>query len=173
MAKTQGTERQGVVIGVGDKVGVEFAEGPYTGVVAVITGTKCTINFDDGTSEVCDLKDVKLISKAQVDDSDAETTPPPVSPDAQQLEKRATAKRKGAVDATNRANTAESAALDSKNAGKPLTEEEKIFMEKVAGRLNGKKSRSGDIMVTQARMSSLPSSSDMTRYARLKRQIGE
>ncbi len=165
-----------VKIEPGDKVCVEFDDGPCTGIVASVNAKKCVIGFDDGSSEECLLEDVTLISKAGAqgtgDDVTAPTkaTPGAASPNAQQLQERANVNRKGKVDAANRADAAARTALDAANAGKPLTAEEKEFVGKVEARLNGKEYRSGDRMVRTARMTALPSSSDMTRYSRLKRQ---
>lgn len=164
-----------VTIEVGDKVCVEFDGDPYVGVVSAIKKGKCTIGFDDGDTQTCDLKDVKLISKkVAVDgggDLDAPATKQPAaSPNAQQLENKANELRKDRVDTANEAKAADEAAADAENAGKPLTAAEKTFMGQVEAKMNGKDSRSDVGMVKTARMTALPSSSDMTKYARLKRQ---
>lgn len=165
-----------VKIEVDDRVSVEFKEGTYAGVVQSIDGKKCVIHFDDNSSDECLLEDVKLISKAGEVDTKMDVTDTAkkastaVSPNAQQREQRAGVLRKGKVDSANKAAAAREAAIDAENAGKPLTAEEKAFMVKVEGRLNGRTYRAGDDMVRTARMTSLPSSADMTRYARLKRQ---
>lgn len=163
-----------VKIEVGDKVCVEFDDTPYTGIVDSVGAKKCFINFDDGSTEECALEDVKLISKASdigapIDAADT-TAPPTVSPNAQQLADKANEMRKGKVDATNKAVATKEAATDAANAGKPLTAGEKEFMGQVKARLNGRDYRADGAMVKTARMTSLPSSADMTRYARLVRQ---
>lgn len=166
-----------VIIEPGDKVCVEFDDGPFTGIVASVNDKKCVIGFDDGTTEECLLEDVKLISKAGAPVASDDVTAPTkhtsgaASPNAQQLAAQADANRRGRVDAANKAVAAKRKALDAENAGKPLTPEEKEFVAKVEARLNGKEYRSGDMMVRTARMTALPSSSDMTRYARLVRQM--
>ncbi len=165
-----------VKIEAGDRVAVEYDDGVYAGVVNSIDDKKCVIGFDDGTTDECPLKDVKLISKASeldtaTDVTDTTKKPSTVaSPNAQQLERRAAALRKGKVDGANKAVAVKEVATDTENAGKPLTTEEKEFMSKVEARTNGRTYRSGDNMVKTARMTSLPSSADMTRYARLVRQ---
>ena len=166
-----------VKIEPGDKVCVEFEDGPFTGVVNAVNDKKCVIGFDDGTTEECLLEDVKLISKAGDPAASDDVTKPAksssgaVSPNAQQLEQKANANRKGKVDAANRAAAVREKADDAANAGKPLTPDEKEFVATVKARLNGKEYRSGDQTVKTARMTALPSSSEMTKYARLVRQI--
>ncbi len=165
-----------VKIEAGDRVAVEYDDGVYAGVVDSIDGKKCAIGFDDGSTDECPLKDVKLINKANELDMKTDVTDTTkkastaVSPNAQQLEKKASTLRRSKVDGANKAAATREAAIDTENAGKPLTTEEKEFMGKVEARMNGKTSRSGDNTVKTARMTSLPSSADMTRYARLVRQ---
>lgn len=168
---------QAVKIEPGDKVCVSYEAGPCTGIVSIVADGQCIIGFDDGTEDTVRLDDVKLISKAgtQVTSDDVtDSTKKPsgtVSPNAQQLEQQANMNRQGKVDAANRAAATRDTARDAENAGKPLTADEKTFVAKVKARLNGRQYRSNDVMVSTARMTSLPSSADMTRYARLVRQM--
>ncbi len=182
MAKTKEqkeAEKQAKAVEIepGDKVCVEYEAGPCTGIVSIVADGQCIIGFDDGTEDTVRVDDVKLISKAGAqatgDDvtSTTKQTSGAASPNAQQLEQRANANRTGKVDAANKAVAASEKAFDAANAGKALTADEKTFAARVKARLNGKESRSGDRMVTTARMTALPSSADMTRYARLVRQM--
>ena len=169
--------KEKVKIEPGDKVCVEYESGPCTGVVSIVADGQCIVGFDDGSEDTVRLEDVKLISKAGTqtasDDVTATTkqASTAVSPNAQQLEKKANEHRKGKVDAANKAAAAQGKAIDAENAGKPLTAEEQEFVARVGARANGKDYRSGDQMVKTARMTALPSSSDMTRLARLRRQM--
>lgn len=178
MAKTKDKKKTPeVVIGEGDKVCVEYEDGPCTGIVGIVADGKCIIGFDDGTEDTVDLAAVKLISKAgQPETSDDVTKTAPkaqaASPNAQQLEQKADTLRRARVDKTNKAAAAKAEEVAEANAGKPLTQEETDFMARVGERINGRKFRRGDREVVSARMTSLPSSADMTRYARLKRQSG-
>ncbi len=177
MAKTKDKTKDDVVeIKEGDKVCVEYADGPCTGIVSIVADGKCTIGFDDGTEDTVDIAAVKLISKAGAPNASDDVTDTSkksstaVSPNAQQLEEKANLNRRSKIDAANKQTANKEAATDVANAGKPLTSEEKEFMTKVEGKLNGRKYRNNDVVVTTARMTSLPSSADMTRYARLVRQ---
>jgi len=176
MAKEK-EQPKAVVIEPGDKVCVDFEDdGLFTGIVTSVGDKKCFIGFDDSSSEECLLEDVKLISKAGEQVASDDVTAPTkksstaVSPNAQQLEKKANENRKSKVDAANKADAATEKAVDAANAGKKLTAEEQEFMAKVKARINGKEYRSDGQMVRTARITALPSSSDMTRYARLVRQ---
>lgn len=164
-----------VKIEVNDKVCVEFDGDPYLGVVSAIKEDKCTIGFDDGDTQECDTKDVKLIAKSVPvsGGGDLETPAekqPAASPKAQQLEERATTLRKDRVDKANEAKTAQESAEDAGKAGTPLTAAEKTFMGDIESKMNGTKRRTDIGEVRSARMTSMPSSNDMTKYARLKRQ---
>ncbi len=166
-----------VVIGEGDKVCVEYADGPCMGIVSIVADGKCIIGFDDGTEDTVDLAAVKLISKAGQDETGDDVTKAAsksqaASPNAQQLEQKANTLRRAKVDAANKTEADNRAAIDAKNAGKPLTEEETAFMARVGAKMNGRKFRRGDNMVVSARQSSFPSSGEITRYARLRSQIG-
>lgn len=154
-----------VKIEVLDKVCVEFNEGPFTGIVQSIDGKKGTIAFDDGSSEDCLLSEMKLIRKGGEEEADnmyeqddPKKKTPAASPNAQQLEKKATVNRKARVDAFNKANTAEAETKEKANAGKAFTAEEKSFMVDVESKLD------------KGRQVNMPLSSAMTRYARLVRQ---
>jgi hypothetical protein len=73
----------------------------------------------------------------------------------EQLEKEADTRRRAAVDATNKANAATTAAKEAELAKTPLTDEEKEFCARIAPLMN------------EGRAVMRPSAADITRYARL------
>jgi hypothetical protein len=178
MTKTKDkTKPPEVIIGEGDKVCVEYEEGPCMGIVSSVSDGKCIIGFDDGTEDTVDLAAVKLISKAGQEATGDDVTKPATkskaaSPNAQQLEKKADVLRRNRVDSANKEAADKRATIDAEKAGKPLTAEEKVFMARVGPKMNGRKFRRGDNEVVSARQTSFPSSAEITRYARLRRQRG-